>query len=185
MKGSEMRNLALFSLLVSVALAISLVASPTQRVLAQESPTMDDTELNFDVGGAEFDPEVQRAAEADGAAGSVISTFILLIQLAIAVVVIASLWKVFVKAGKPGWAAIIPIYYVIVLLEICGRPIWWVLLLLIPCVNIVVAVFVMIDLAKSFGKDALFGIGLWLLGFIFFPILGFGSSQYRGPAATS
>ena len=99
--------------------------------------------------------------------------------------VIVSLWKVFVKAGKPGWAAIIPIYNVIVLLEICGRPIWWVILLLIPCVNIVVAVFVMIDLAKSFGKDALFGIGLWLLGFIFFPILGFGSSQYRGPAAAA
>lgn len=178
-----MRNLTLFSLILSVALAVSLVGSPAQRVLAQEQPTAGDTNLNFDVRGAEFDPEAQRAAEAVGAAAGVVSTFVLLIQLAIAVVVIASLWKVFAKAGKPGWAAIIPIYNIIVLLEICGRPIWWILLLLIPCVNIVVAVFVMIDLAKSFGKDALFGIGLWLLGFIFFPILGFGSSRYQGPAA--
>ena len=179
-----MRKLALFSLLTFAALAILLAAHPTQCVLAQEQQT-GDTELNFPVGGPEFDPEAQRAAEAAGAAAGIISTFILLIELAIAVLVIASLWKIFVKAGKPGWAAIIPIYNVIVLLEICGRPIWWVLLLLIPCVNIVVAVFVMIDLAKSFGKDALFGIGLWLLGFIFFPILGFGSAQYRGPAAAA
>jgi hypothetical protein len=185
MKGSKMRNLALFSLLMSVAMIVSLVGSPTQCLVAQEQPTVGDTDLNFNVGGAEFDPEAQRAAEAAGAAAGIISTFILLIQLAIAVVVIVSLWKVFVKAGKPGWAAIIPIYNVIVLLEICGRPIWWVILLLVPCVNIVVAVFVMIDLAKSFGKDALFGIGLWLLGFIFFPILGFGSSQYQGPAAAA
>ena len=145
-------------------------------ILAQEQPTVGDTELNFNVGGAEFDPEAQRAAEAAGAAAGIISTFVFLIQLAIAVVVIVGLWKVFTKAGKPGWAAIIPIYNMIVLLEIVGRPIWWILLLLIPCVNIVVSAIVFIDLAKSFGKGAGFGIGLWLLGFIFIPILGFGSA---------
>ncbi len=105
------------------------------------------------------------------------------IWLALTVVVLIGGWKVFVKAGQPGWAVIIPIYNAIVLLQICGRPIWWIILLLIPCVQVVPGVIVTIDLAKSFGKDALFGIGLFLLGFIFVPILGFGSAQYRGPAA--
>ena len=71
----------------------------------------------------------------------------------------------------------------IVLLEIVGRPIWWIILFFIPCVNIIIPAIISIDLAKSFGKDALFGIGLWLLGFIFYPILGFGKAQYIGPAA--
>ena len=107
----------------------------------------------------------------------------LIVWLAFIVVLIAALWKVFAKAGQPGWAAIIPIYNTIVLLQIAGRPIWWIVLLIIPLVNIIVSVIVMIDVAKSFGKGAGFGIGLWLLGFIFFPILGFGSAEYQGPAA--
>ena len=97
--------------------------------------------------------------------------------------VIAGVWKVFEKAGQPGWASIIPIYNVIVLLQIVGRPIWWILLCLIPIVNIVVIFIVYIDLAKSFGKDVGFGIGLALLGAIFYPILGFGDAEYQGPAA--
>lgn len=113
-----------------------------------------------------------------GAAGGMLA---LLIQLAIFVLIIAGLWKVFTKAGKPGWAAIIPIYNFIVLLEIAGKPIWWILLLLIPCVNIVIAILVWIDVAKAFGKGAGFGVGLALLGFIFIPILGFGSDRYIGP----
>jgi len=108
-----------------------------------------------------------------------------LILLAILVVVIAGGWKMFEKAGKPGWAFIVPIYNVIVILEITGRPIWWILLYLIPIVQIVVAIIVTIDLAKSFGKDALFGVGLIFLGFIFIPILGFGSAKYQGPVAAA
>jgi hypothetical protein len=110
-----------------------------------------------------------------------LNLIILLFQLATVVLILASLWGLFTKAGKPGWAAIIPIYNVIVLLEICGKPIWWVILFLIPCINIVVAVLIFIDLAKSFGKSPAFGIGLWLLGFIFFPILAFGDAKYIGP----
>jgi hypothetical protein len=106
-----------------------------------------------------------------------------LLFLAIAVVVLIGMWKAFVKAGKPGWAALVPIYNMIVLLEIVGRPIWWIILLLIPCVNIVVGFIVCIDVAKSYGKDAVFGVLLALFGFIFWPILGFGSAQYVGPAA--
>ena len=107
-----------------------------------------------------------------------------LVYLAIFILVIAGIWKVFTKAGKPGWAAIVPIYNLIVLLEITGRPLWWIVLMLIPIVNIVVALIVMIDLAKSFGKGTGFALGLFFLGFIFFPILGFGDATYQGAKGT-
>lgn len=107
-----------------------------------------------------------------------------LIWLAIVVLCIASGWVVFTKAGKPGWAAIIPIYNVIVLLEIVGKPIWWVILYFIPLVNIIIAILVCLELARVFGKSAGFAIGLLLLPFIFFPILAFGDAKYSGaPAA--
>jgi len=109
----------------------------------------------------------------------------LLIGLAVVIVVIAGVWKVFTKAGKPGWASLIPIYNAIVILEIAGRPLWWIILYLIPIVNIVVGIIVMLDLARSFGKGPGFGIGLVFLSFIFFPILGLGDSQYVGPARTA
>jgi hypothetical protein len=106
-----------------------------------------------------------------------------LIGLAIALLVIIGMWKIFTKAGQPGWAAIIPIYNWIVLLQIVGRPLWWILVLLVcfPVGYIIVC----IDLAKSFGKDVGYGIGLFLLGIIFFPMLGFGSAQYVGPSAAA
>jgi hypothetical protein len=107
----------------------------------------------------------------------------LLFMFVMAIVVIASLWKIFAKAGKPGWASIVPIYNAIVLFEIVGRPAWWILLFLIPFVNFVIAIIVAVDLAKSFGKGGGFAVGLLLLGFIFYPILGFGSARYLGPAA--
>lgn len=177
-----MRNLFLFTLLLAAAVAFAWGGVPS-AAWAQEQPDMGDVDISFDVEGPEFDPEAQRAAaEAAGAAAGAIVMVFLLIWLAVAALVLIGGWKVFTKAGQPGWAVIIPIYNGIVLLQICGRPIWWILLLLIPFVQIVVSAIVCIDLAKSFGKDALFGIGLWLLGFIFVPILGFGSAQYRGPA---
>ena len=106
-----------------------------------------------------------------------------IIYLAIVVLVIAGWWKMFEKAGQEGWKAIIPIYDVLVLLKIIGREWWWILLMLIPFVNIVIWIIVELDLAKSFGKGVGFAIGLILLPFIFVPILGFGSDEYRGPAA--
>ncbi len=109
--------------------------------------------------------------------------FAIICGVVIAVFMIAAMWKVFEKAGEPGWAAIIPIYNVIVLLKIAGRPAWWILLYLVPLVNIVIAVMVSIDIAKRFGKGTGFGIGLAFLGLIFYPILGFGDAQYN-PNAT-
>ena len=111
------------------------------------------------------------------------SFFGLIIDLAIIALYVASGWKIFEKAGKPGWAAIIPIYNVIVLLEIVGRPVWWVILMFIPLVNIVIFILVSIDLSKSFGHGTLYGLGLFFLSFVFYPILAFGSDTYQGPSA--
>jgi uncharacterized membrane protein YoaK (UPF0700 family) len=103
-----------------------------------------------------------------------------LIPLALGVLAIAAFWKVFTKAWQPGWAAIIPIYNIIVWLRIAGRPGWWIILLLIPIVNFVLAIVVSIDFARKFGKGAVFGLGLVFVGFIFYPILAWGSAQYSG-----
>jgi hypothetical protein len=92
---------------------------------------------------------------------------------------------IFQKAGKPTWAAFVPIYNYIVLIEVIGRPAWWILLFLIPIVSFIVFIVLMIDLAKSFGKGTGFAIGLILLNFIFMLILGFGSARYLGPAASA
>ncbi len=120
-----------------------------------------------------------------GLIGALFGGVFVLIWLAVVVLIFASLWKIFDKAGKPGWAGIVPIYNIIVLLEIIGRPLWWIVLMLVPCVSIVVGIILCIDLAKSFGKDVAYGIGLALLGFIFFPMLAFGDARYVGPAAAT
>ncbi len=106
-----------------------------------------------------------------------------LIPFAVFVLMIISAWKVYEKADKPGWACLIPIYNLIVMLEIVDRPWWWLFFLLIPLVNLVFAVILCIDLAKAFGQGAAFGIGLLLLGFIFYPILAFGDASYVGAPA--
>ncbi len=105
-----------------------------------------------------------------------------IIYLAFLVLMIVSLWKIFEKAGKPGWACIIPIYNILILLEIVGKPWWWLLLMLIPGVNIVFAIWMTNLLSLSFGKTVGFTIGLLLLPFIFYPILGLGDAAYKGAA---
>ncbi|GEP45141.1 hypothetical protein BGE01nite_44320 [Brevifollis gellanilyticus] len=109
------------------------------------------------------------------------SPIAMVIGLAFIVILIAALWKVFTKAGEPGWACLVPFYNIIVLLKISGKPLWWIILFIIPFVNFIIAILVSIGLAKSFGKGAGFGIGLALLGFIFYPILAFGDARYQGP----
>ena len=104
-----------------------------------------------------------------------------IIYSVVIILMIAAIWKVFTKAGQPGWASIIPIYNWIVWCKIVGRPAWWVLLLLV-CFPIF-AIILSIDLAKSFGKGTGFAIGIILLPFIFLLILGFGSATYQGPSA--
>lgn len=104
-----------------------------------------------------------------------------LVWLVVAVLVIAGLWKMFQKAGQPGWGAIIPFYNMYLLLQIAGRPGWWLILYFIPLVNIVIVLIVALDVAKAFGKDTIWGIGIWLFPEIFYLVLGFGSAQYVGP----
>ncbi len=117
---------------------------------------------------------------AGGAAGAIVGLLFTLIWLAVMVLVIAGMWKVFVKAGKPGWACLIPIYNVIVLLEIAGKELWWIILFFIPVVNFVILILVSIAVAEKFGKGAGFGLGLAFLPMFFFPLLGFGDARYQG-----
>lgn len=107
------------------------------------------------------------------------SAIILIVYLGLIALMIVGLWKVFTKAGEPGWASIIPIYNAIVLLKIAGKPWWWIFGLIIPIISLIVSILVGIDTAKNFGKGAGFGLGLALLPFIFYPILGFGDARFR------
>jgi len=104
--------------------------------------------------------------------------------VAIAVLMIVSMWKVFEKAGEPGWASIVPIYQTIVMLKIVGKPWWWLLLMFfIPVIGILIWGIWMINLlSKSFGQGVGFTLGLIFLGFIFWPLLAFGDYTYQGPA---
>lgn len=114
-----------------------------------------------------------------GLIGLVLGGGCALVWLVLVLVIIASLWKVFSKAGEPGWAAIVPIYNIVVMLKIAGKPLWWLILLFVPFVNFIILILVGIGVAKNFGKGTGFGVGLALLGFIFYPMLAFGSAEYQ------
>jgi hypothetical protein len=105
-----------------------------------------------------------------------------LIYLAIVVLMIASQWKVFTKAGQPGWASIVPFYNIYVLLQVGGKPGWWLVLFLVPVVNLVVGILTLLAVAKTFGKGGGFVVGLILLPIVFWPILAFDGSTYTRPA---
>ena len=108
----------------------------------------------------------------------------MIVMLVIAVVFVIGAWKMFVKAGQPGLAILIPFYNMYILLKIVGMPGWWLVLMLIPLVNLVIGIIVAIDLAKAFGQSAVFGVVLlFLLGGIGYLVLGFGNYRYIGPAA--
>jgi hypothetical protein len=102
----------------------------------------------------------------------------------LALIIVIALWKVFTKAGQPGWACLIPIYNLYILLKIAGKPGWWIILYLIPIVGFIIHIIVSIAVANSFGKSALFGLGIFFLPFIFYLILGFGDAKYVGPSTS-
>lgn len=118
--------------------------------------------------------------EALGAAMGVASVFALILM----VIMIVANWKIFTKAGKPGWASIVPFYNMYTLFEVAGMNGWMFLLLLVPIVNIVMAIMVYINLAKAFGQSGAFAVGLILLNPIFSLILAFGKAQYVGAGDT-
>ena len=107
----------------------------------------------------------------------------LLIELAVIVLMIAGVWKVFEKAGQPGWAALIPIFNIYIFLKVAGKPGWWLILMLIPIVNIICGIIALVALAQNFGKGGGFVVGLIFLPFVFYPMLGFGDAKYAPVAA--
>ncbi|MEI7683264.1 MAG: DUF5684 domain-containing protein [Candidatus Saccharibacteria bacterium] len=112
---------------------------------------------------------------------SVAGILIMLLYLVVLVVAIAAMWKIFVKAGEEGWKSLIPIYNTWVLIEISGKPGWWLLLMLIPFVNFVVWIIVALELAKRFGKSTAFAIfGLIIFSLVGYLMLGFGDAKYDG-----
>lgn len=121
----------------------------------------------------------------DGSVLALIAGFSVIIYLAIVVFMILAVWKVFTKAGKPGWACIVPIYNIIIMLEIAKKPTWWIILFIIPVVNFVIMIMLTHAISKSFGKDVGFTLGMIFLPIIFFPILGFGSATYIADAEES
>lgn len=108
-------------------------------------------------------------------------TGLIILYLVFVVFILASIWKVFQKAGEPGWACLIPFYNLYTMLKIGGKPGWWLILFFIPVVNLVFLIWTYNMISKSFGKEEGFTVGLILLGFVFWPILGFGSATYLGP----
>jgi hypothetical protein len=105
---------------------------------------------------------------------------LIVLLIAVAVLMIASIWKVYEKAGQPGWAAIIPIYNLYIITKIIGKPGYWTVLMLIPIVNYIFLIWSYNLISKKFGKDVGFTLGLIFLSFIFWPILGFGDAKYEG-----
>ena len=108
----------------------------------------------------------------------IVLAFTVLINLAVIAFLIMAQWKIFVKAGEPGWAALVPIYNAVLLMKIAGKPGWWVLLMFVPIANIIVVIMMDIGLARNFGRSDGFAIGLIFFPYIFLAILGFGDSQY-------
>ena len=105
---------------------------------------------------------------------------IIIFAIMVTVIEIVGAWFMFQKAGEPGWAAIIPIYNYLIAIKIAGKQWWYLLLMMIPVVNLVVYIIILNGLAKNFGKGTGFTVGLFFFRFIFIPILGFGNAVYSG-----
>lgn len=114
------------------------------------------------------------------AQGGTAGMIFMAVWLVVCLAVLAGVWKVFTKAGQPGWGVLVPIYNAYLITRIAQRPAWWLILMFVPIVNILAAVVLSMDIAKHFGKGPGFGVGLAFLGPIFYPILGFGGAQYGG-----
>lgn len=103
----------------------------------------------------------------------------IIIYLIFFILSVAGLWKMFEKAGEAGWKAIIPIYNLYIITKIINKPWYWVILMIIPYIGVIWSVWSSNLLAKSFGKDIWYTLGIIFLPFIFYPILGFGDAEYQ------
>ena len=122
---------------------------------------------------------------ASGAGMGGVSVIPMIIGLAFSILMIVAMWKVFVKAGWPGWAVLIPIYNTYVFLKIAGKPGWWLIWFFIPLLNLIFGIIATVAFAQNFGKGVGFAVGLILLPIIFFPILAFGEAQYVSEGASA
>ena len=113
------------------------------------------------------------------------SSGMIIFLVVLGIFMIACMWKIYAKAGQPGWAAIIPIYNLYILTKIIGKPGWWVIMFLLPILNIIFLIWSYNLLSKSFGYGVGFTLGLLFLGIIFWPILAFGGSKYVGPGGVA
>jgi hypothetical protein len=105
-------------------------------------------------------------------------------SLIVTALIVIGMWVTFLKAGRRGWAAIIPFYNIYTLCKVAGKPGWWWVLYIIPIVNIVIAIIVAVNVARNFGKGGAYGFFLlFWLQFIGYPLLGFGNAVYQGPRA--
>lgn len=100
--------------------------------------------------------------------------------LIVSVILIVANWKLFTKAGKPGWAILIPIYNIIVVLQIIDKPLWWIIMLFIPIVNIVFCVMIIYHFCLKFGQPGWHVVPAILVGFIYYPYLAFSNASYQG-----
>lgn len=142
--------------------------------------------MDYDTYDYGYDIDVYSSSSSMSALDGVVLWLLVLavvLSLIVSVITLVGLWKTFTKAGKPGWAAIVPIYNLITMLEIAGRPVWWIVLTFIPFANLYVHIQLALDIAKSYGKTGGFGALLIFFPVIGYLILGFGKDQYVGPAA--
>lgn len=105
----------------------------------------------------------------------------LLICIPLTVLMIVSGWKVFTKAGQPGWGVLIPIFNVYLWVKMAGKPGWWVVLMILPVVSFVIGILLAVEIAKAFGKSTGFAVLMIFLPIIALPILAFGDATYRPP----
>jgi len=131
---------------------------------------------SYDSAGNYIDPGV---AAGIGYGMGIFSGFMFLVCTLVGLLMLVSMWKIFMKAKKPGWAALVPIYNIVVMLEITGMPTWYVFLMFIPLVNLVIGLMILVNLAKAFHKSTGFVLGMIFLPVIFYPILAFDKSGYR------
>ncbi len=109
---------------------------------------------------------------------SIAELVFLILYLAVLVLMAAGAWKMFEKANQPGWGVLIPVYNLVLLLRVGGKPLWWLILMIIPIVSIIPMILIPMAIARNFGKGGGYAIGLIFLPFIFYPMLGFGSAEY-------
>jgi hypothetical protein len=129
-----------------------------------------------------MDPDqLSNVNEANGAPPTIALIISGVVVLSLVVFFVVTMWKIYAKAGEPGWAALVPIYSQIVRMKISGSPLWWVVFILLPPIYIIFAIIATVGLAERFGKGGWYAVGLIVLPMIFYPMLAFGNAIYIGP----